>query len=70
MMRSPQRVGYWSAGLAIVLGAAYLGMTGHGVSPLGVQLMNGEAWLANVAEHSVSLIDGYPGRSPTRSPWA
>jgi Fibronectin type III domain len=62
MMRSGQRVGYWSAGLALAVSAAYLGLTGHGVPSLRMQMLNGEAWLSNVAEHSVSLLDGYPGK--------
>ena len=62
MMRSPQRVGYWSGGLALAVAATCLGFTGHGVPSLGMQMLNGEAWLGNVAEHSVSLLDGYPGK--------
>lgn len=62
MMRFPQRAGYWCTGLALVLVAAFLGLSGHGLPALGVRLLNGEAWLGNVANRSVSLIDGYSGK--------
>jgi Fibronectin type III domain len=62
MMRLPQRIGYWSAGLALVLVATLLGISGHGLPALGVHMLNGEAWLSNIHNRSVSLIDGYSGK--------
>jgi Fibronectin type III domain len=59
-VRSP-RVAYASAGLALVVALAALGMSGHGLPALGMQLRSGQAWLANVANHSISFIDGYSG---------
>src|ERR1700727_1641606 len=66
MMRLPSRLGYWSAGLAILLVMALLGVTGHGLPALGMRLLNGEAWLINEANHSISLIDGYSGKSASQ----
>ena len=59
-VRSP-RVAYASAGLALVVALAALGMSGHGLPALGMQLRSGQAWLANAANHSISFIDGYSG---------
>jgi hypothetical protein len=66
MMRLPQRIGYWSAGLALVLVATLLGISGHGLPALGVHMLNGEAWLSNIRNRSVSLIDGYSGKVATQ----
>jgi Fibronectin type III domain len=52
---------YASAGLTLVVGLAALGMSGHGLPALGMQLRSGQVWLANVANHSISFIDGYSG---------
>lgn len=65
-MRVPQRIGYWSAGLVLVLAAAMLGVSGHGLPALGLHMLNGQAWLGNTANRSVSLIDGYPGKAGTQ----
>ena len=65
-MRLPQRIGYWSAGLALVLVATLLGISGHGLPALGVHMLNGEAWLSNIHNRSVSLIDGYSGKVGTQ----
>jgi Fibronectin type III domain len=54
-------VAYASAGLALVVGLAAVGMSGHGLPALGMQLRSGQAWLANAANHSISFIDGYSG---------
>ena len=62
MGRLSSRVGYWSAGLALVLVMAMLGISGHGLPAIGVQMLNGEAWLVNTAYRSVSLVDGYSGK--------
>jgi Fibronectin type III domain len=62
MIRLSQRVGYWSAGLALVLVFTLLGLSGRGLPAVGTQLLNGEAWLGNVLNSSVSLIDGYSGK--------
>jgi hypothetical protein len=43
-----------------------LGISGHGLPALGMRLLNGEAWLVNEANHSISLIDGYSGQSSTQ----
>jgi hypothetical protein len=59
--RISPRVAYASAGLALVLVLAVLGSSGHGLPALGMQLRSGQAWLANVANHSISFIDGYSG---------
>jgi hypothetical protein len=40
---------------------AALGVGGHGLPALGMQLRSGQAWLANAANHSISFIDGYSG---------
>ena len=47
--------------MALVVGLAALGMSGHGLPALGMQLRSGQAWLANAANHSISFIDGYSG---------
>jgi hypothetical protein len=47
--------------LAVVLVAGLLGVSGHGLPALGMRLLNGEAWLVNQANRSISLIDGYLG---------
>ena len=65
-MRLPQRIGYWSAGLALVLVGTLLGISGHGLPALGVHMLNGEAWLSNIRNRSVSLIDGYSGKVGTQ----
>ena len=62
MRRFSSRAGYWGAGLALVLVAALLGISGHGLPALGMQMLNGQAWLVNTANRSVSLIDGYSGK--------
>jgi hypothetical protein len=62
MIRIAQRVGYPSAGLAIVVMAGLLGFTGHGLNALAVRTLNGKAWLVNTVYRSVSLIDGYSGK--------
>ena len=61
MRRFSPRVVYTSAGLALVVGLTALGMSGHGLPALGMQLRSGQAWLANTANHSISFIDGYSG---------
>ena len=43
------------------MGLAALGVAGHGLPALGMQLRSGQAWLANAANHSISFIDGYSG---------
>ena len=43
------------------MGLAALGIGGHGLPALGMQLRSGQAWLANAANHSISFIDGYSG---------
>jgi Fibronectin type III domain len=62
MGRLSSRVGYSSAGLALVLVVALLGTSGHGLPALGMQMLNGEAWLVNTVNRSVSLVDGYSGK--------
>jgi Fibronectin type III domain len=62
MRRFSSRAAYTSIGLVLVLVAALLGFSGHGLPALGMQLLNGEAWLVNTANRSVSLIDGYSGK--------
>jgi fibronectin type III domain protein len=62
MRHFSSRVGYTSAGLVLVLVAALLGFSGHGLPALGMQMLNGEAWLVNTVNRSVSLIDGYSGK--------
>jgi Fibronectin type III domain len=62
MRRFSSRAGYWGAGLALVLVAALLGSSGHGLPALGMQMLNGQAWLVNTANRSISLIDGYSGK--------
>jgi Fibronectin type III domain len=59
--RFSPRVVYASAGLAVVLALTVLGMNGHGLPALGMQLRSGQAWLANLADHTISYIDGYSG---------
>ncbi len=61
MRRISPRVTYASAGVALVVGLAALGIGGHGLPALGMQLRSGQAWLANAANHSISFIDGYSG---------
>jgi Fibronectin type III domain len=61
MRRISPRVTYASAGVALVVGLAALGVGGHGLPALGMQLRSGQAWLANAANHSISFIDGYSG---------
>lgn len=67
MIRLSQRVGYWSAGLALVLVFTLLGLSGRGLPAVGTQLLNGEAWLGNVLNGSVSLIDGYSGKVASKA---
>jgi hypothetical protein len=55
------RLSYASAGVALVVGLTALGVSGHGLPALGLQLRSGQAWLANEANHSISFIDGYSG---------
>ena len=62
MIRLSQRVGYWSAGLALVMVFTLLGLSGRGLPAVGTQLLNGEAWLGNALNSTVSLIDGYSGK--------
>lgn len=47
--------------MALVVALAGLGVAGHGLPALGMQLRSGQAWLANAANHSISFIDGYSG---------
>lgn len=61
MRRFSPRVLYAGAALTLVAGLAGLGMSGHGLPALGMELRSGQAWLANVTNHSVSFIDGYSG---------
>ncbi len=56
------RLGYPSAGLAIVVVAGLVGFTGHGLNAVAVRTLNGEAWLFNSVYRSLSLIDGYSGK--------
>jgi len=62
MGRLSSRVGYLSTGLALVLVVAFLGASGHGLPALGMQMLNGEAWLVNTVNRSVSLVNGYSGK--------
>ncbi|MGH3234719.1 MAG: fibronectin type III domain-containing protein [Streptosporangiaceae bacterium] len=48
--------------MALVLVVALLGVSGHGLPALGMQMLNGEAWLVNTANRSVSLVNGYSGK--------
>jgi len=59
--RFSPRVVYAGAALSLVAGLAGLGMSGHGLPALGMELRSGQAWLANVANHSISFVDGYSG---------
>ena len=52
---------YASAGVALVVALAALGLSGHSLPALGMQLRSGQAWLSNLANGSVSFIDGYSG---------
>jgi hypothetical protein len=54
-------VAYASAGVALVVALAALGMSGHGLPALGMQLRSGQAWLSNLTNSSISFIDGYSG---------
>jgi hypothetical protein len=47
--------------VALVVALAALGVAGHGLPALGMQLRSGQAWLANAANHTISFIDGYSG---------
>ena len=57
----PRPVGYSAAALALVLVAAVLGLSGHGLPAIGLELRSGQAWLANASNHSLSFIDGFSG---------
>ena len=48
--------------MALVLVVALLGVSGHGLPALGMRMLNGEAWLVNTANRSVSLVNGYSGK--------
>ena len=61
MRRISPRVTYASGAVALVVGLAALGIGGHGLPALGMQLRSGQAWLANAANHSISFVDGYSG---------
>ncbi|HUN33769.1 MAG TPA: fibronectin type III domain-containing protein [Trebonia sp.] len=59
--RIPRSARYGSATLALVLVAAVLGLSGHGLPAIGLELRSGQAWLTNAANHSLSFIDGFSG---------
>jgi Fibronectin type III domain len=61
MGRVSPRVTYAGAGVALVVALAAVGISGHGLPAVGMQLRSGQAWLANAANHTVSFIDGYSG---------
>ena len=52
---------YASAGVALAVVLAGLGLSGHSLPALGMQLRSGQAWLSNLANGSISFIDGYSG---------
>jgi hypothetical protein len=52
---------YASVGVALAVALAALGLSGHSIPALGMQLRSGQVWLSNLANGSISFIDGYSG---------
>ena len=57
-MRTPRHARFWSAGSALVVLAAMLGAFGHGLAAQAVNTLEGDAWLYNAVNSSVSLVNG------------